>query len=173
VVAEPGPQFATAAYFNPGVYRAAGFLLARPDYWQWLPYLLCAALFLSGLLVWPVAAAQRRGAQPAERTPGFARWLAIMTGLIDVLFAAALVALMAQTYVRQPGLLVFGLPPEAAPLFVVPWVAAALVVVLVLLAVLAWVRGYWSVWGRVHFTLVVLAAAGFAWLVYQLGLMSL
>ena len=43
----------------------------------------------------------------------------------------------------------------------------------ILLALLAWVRGYWSVWGRVHFTLVVLAAAGFAWLVYQLGLMSL
>jgi pimeloyl-ACP methyl ester carboxylesterase len=166
VAAEPGPKFVTAAYFNPGVYRAAGWLLIRPDYSQWLPYLLCAALFLSGLLVWPAAA-------PAARAAGFARWLAIMTGLVDVLFAVALVALMAQTYTQQPRLLVFGLPREAAPLFVVPWLAAALAAILVFLTLLAWTRRYWSVPGRVHFTLVVLAAAGFAWLLYQLGLMSL
>ena len=96
-----------------------------------------------------------------------------MTGLIDALFAAALAWLIAQTYAQQPRLGIFGLPPEAAPLFVAPWVAVALAAILVFLALLACVRRYWSLWGRVHFTLVVLAAAGFAWLVYQLGLMSL
>jgi pimeloyl-ACP methyl ester carboxylesterase len=171
VAAEPAPQFATAAYFNPGVYRAAGWLLVRPDARQWLPYLLCAAVFLLGLLAWLVAAV-RHGAAPAARAAGYALWLAILTGLVDIVFAAALVGLIAQTYAQQPGLLIFGLPREAAPLFVAPWLAAVMGIILVLLALLAWLRRYWSVRGRVYFTLVALAAAGFAGLLFQLGLMS-
>ncbi|MEP7358658.1 MAG: hypothetical protein ABI847_15525, partial [Anaerolineales bacterium] len=141
-------------------------------YRQWLPFLACAVGLLSGLLVWPVAA-MRRGGRPAPRGAGFARWLAIMTGLVDLLFAAALVWLMLQTNQQQPGLLVFGLPPEAGPLFGAAWVALALAAVLVVMALLAWTRRYWSIGGRVHFTLVVVAAAGFAWLLVHWGLLSL
>jgi hypothetical protein len=76
-----------------------------------------------------------------------------------------------QVNVQQPGLLVFGLPPEAAPLFVLPWLAAALSVGLLGLAVWAWKARYWSLASRVHYTLIALAAAGFVWLLYSWGLM--
>ena len=172
VGSQPAPDFVTAAYLNPGIYPVAGWLLVKPNLEQWLPFLACAALFLSGLLIWPVAAVRQRR-EPGPSGAGFARWLASMAGLLDGLFAAALVWLMLQTYQAQPRLLVFGLPPEAAPLFVAPWAALVLAVALLAVALLAWQGRYWSIWGRLHFTLVAVAGAGFVWLLYRWGLIGL
>jgi hypothetical protein len=115
------------------------------------------------------AISQRRGKRPA----GFARWLATVNVLLDLLFAAAVVALIVITNQQQPGLLLFDLPPEAAPLFGAPWLAAVLTADRLWLTVLVWKDGYWSLVGRVHNTLVVAAAAGFIWLLYSWGLMGL
>jgi pimeloyl-ACP methyl ester carboxylesterase len=116
------PAFVTAAYLNSGIHRVAQSLVLHLDWAQALPFVLCAALFAPALPVWPPAALfQRR----VSRKAGFARWLAIITLLLDLQFAATLVALILLTNDQQPGLLLFGLPPEAAPLFGVPWVAAA------------------------------------------------
>jgi len=165
-----GPAFVTAAYLNPGVDRLAQSLVLHFDWRQALPFLACAALFATALLVWPPAALlQRRG----RRAAGFARWLATITVLLDLLFAAALVALILLASQQQPGLLVFGLPPEAAPLFAVPWIAMALTAGLVGFTLLAWKDGYWSLAGRLHFSLVAAAAVGFLWLLYAWGLLGL
>ncbi len=74
---------------------------------------------------------------------------------------------------QQPGLLVFGLPPEAAPLFWAPWLAVALTLGVLGMALWAWKDGFWSLLGRVHFTLVAAAAAGFIWLLASWGLLGL
>jgi hypothetical protein len=168
-LAASAPAYVTAAYLNPGVDRLAQGLVLHFDLVRALPFLACGLLFISALLVWPPAALfQRRG----RRAAGFARWLATITVLLDLLFAAALVALIVLTSEWQPGLLVFGLPPEAAPLFVVPWLALALTAGLVWFTFLAWKDGYWSLAGRVHFSLVVAGAAGFLWLLLQWGLLG-
>ena len=157
---------------NPGIHRLAAGLVLRFDLTQALPFLACGALFASALLVWPLAALfQRQGRD--RRRAGFARWLATLTVLLDLLFAAALVVLIVLTNQQQPGLLLFGLPPETAPLFAVPWVAMVLTAGLLWLTVLAWKDGYWSLAGRVHYTLVVAAAAGFIWLLYRWSLLGL
>jgi pimeloyl-ACP methyl ester carboxylesterase len=164
------PAYVTAAYINPGVDRLAQGLVLHFDLVPGLPFLACAVLFATALFVWPPAALlQPRG----RRAAGFARWLATVTLLLDLLFAAALVALIVLTSEQQPGLLVFGLPPKAAPLFVVPWIAVALTAGLVGFTFLAWKDGYWSLAGRVHFSLVAAAAAGFLWLLYYWGLLGL
>ncbi len=164
------PAFVTAAYLNPSIYRLAQGLVLHFDLAQALPFLVCAALFVTALLVWPPAALfQRR----VSRAAGFARWLATVTVLLNLLFAAAVVALILVTDAQQPGLLRFGLFPEAAPLFLVPWVAAILTAGLLWRSFLAWKDGYWSLTGRVHFTLVVAATAGFIWLLYSWGLLGL
>ena len=148
----------------------ASSLVLRFDLAQALPFLVCAAVFASALIVWPPAALfQRRG----RRAAGFARWLATITVLLDLLFSAAVVALIVLTSQQQPGLLRFGLPPEAAPLFWVPWLAAVLTVGVLWLAFLAWKDGFWSLAGRVHFTLVAVGAAGFIWLLVNWGLLGL
>ena len=168
-ISAPAPAFVKAAYLNPGIDRLAQNLVLRFDLKQALPFLACAALLATGLVVWPLAALfQPRG----PRAAGFARWLAIVTMLLDLLFAAALVALILLTNQQQPDLLVFGLPPEVAPLFLVPWIAVALTAVLVWFTFLAWKDGYWSLAGRVHFSLVVAAAAGFLWLLFQWSLLG-
>jgi pimeloyl-ACP methyl ester carboxylesterase len=159
--------YVTAAYLNPGVDRLDQGLLERFDLAASLPFLACGLLFVTALAVWPPAALfQKRG----PRAAGFARWLATLTILLEGLFAAGLAALIFLTRQQQPGLLVFGLPPEAAPLFVVPWIGLALTAGLLWFTVLAWKDGYWSLPGRVHFSLVVAAIAGFLWLLYQWGL---
>lgn len=173
LVCDPGSNtaaFVTAAYLNPGIDRVAQRLVLHFDLAQALPFVVCAALFATALLVWPATALfQQRGSRKA----GFARWLAFVTLLLDLLFAAALVALIVFTDDQQPGLLLFGLPPEAAPLFAVPWVAAAFTMALLWLALLAWKDDDWSPASRVHYTLVVGAAAGYIWLLYSWGLMGL
>lgn len=143
--------------------------MLRFDPVQAAPFLACAALFACAVLIWPPAALFPTARQADGR---FARWLATVTVLLDLLFAAAVVALIVITN-QQPGLLLFGLPPEAAPLFEAPRVAAVLTAGRLWLTLLAWKDGYWSLAGRVHYRLVVAAAAGFIWLLYSWGLMGL
>jgi hypothetical protein len=140
------------------------------DWYRALPFLACAAVFASALIVWPPAALfQRRG----RRRAGFARWLATITILLDLLFAGGVVALIWVTGQQQPGLLVFGLPPEAAPLFWVPWLAGVFTAGVLWLGFLAWKDGDWSLAGRIHFTLVAAAAVGFIVLLASWGLLGL
>ena len=163
-------SFVTEAYLHPGLERLAAGLTQRFNWFAALPFLACAAVFVSALLAWPLATLfQRRG----RRLAGFARWLATLTVLLDLLFAGAVAALVWVTSQQQPGLLRFGLPPEAAPLFWVPWVAVALTAGVLWLAFLAWKDGFWSMAGRIHFTLVAVAAAGFIWLLVSWGLLGL
>jgi pimeloyl-ACP methyl ester carboxylesterase/uncharacterized membrane protein YhdT len=161
------PAFVTAAYLNPGIPRVAQQLVQRFDTQQALPFLVCLGVFVTALLAWPVAALFRHS---GSRMAGLARWLATVTLLLDLLFAGALIALVVVINQQQPELLLFGLRPEAAPLLAVPWVAGALTVGVLGLTLLAWKDGYWSLAGRVHYTLVAAAAAGFIGLVYAWGL---
>jgi pimeloyl-ACP methyl ester carboxylesterase len=162
--------YVTAAYLNPGIQRLSHSLVLHFDWYRALPFLACAAVFASALIVWPPAALfQRRG----RRRAGFARWLATITILLDLLFAGGVVALIWVTGQQQPGLLVFGLPPEAAPLFWVPWLAGAFTAGVLWLGFLAWKDGDWSLAGRIHFTLVAAAAVGFIVLLASWGLLGL
>lgn len=60
-------------------------------------------------------------------------------------------------------MLAFGLPAKAAPLFLIPLLTTALTVGLLVFAVLTWGNGGWSTVGRVHYSLVTLAALAFVW----------
>ncbi len=163
-------SFVIGAYLRPGMARLASSLVLGFNWFAALPFLACAVVFASALIVWPPAALfQRRG----SRLAGFARWLATITMLLDLLFAGAVAALIWLASQQQPGLLRFGLPAEAAPLFWVPWVAAVLTTGVLWLAFLAWKDGFWSLAGRIHFTLVALGAASFIWLLVSWGMLGL
>ncbi len=165
-----GPAFVTRVYINPGVYRLASRLLLLGDWPQAVPFVVCALLFLSAVLYWPIdmlrALRQRR-----PRAAWAARWLAALVATLHLAFLALLLILIVNTSTSQPYLLLFGLPPEAAPLFVVPWVAGALSLGLLLLAWPVWRERYWSLAGRLHYTLVTGAAFAFVWLLLDWGLL--
>ncbi|RPI35060.1 MAG: class A beta-lactamase-related serine hydrolase [Chloroflexota bacterium] len=58
---------------------------------------------------------------------------------------------------------IFGLPPILNALMYVPWLAAVLTLALAAFTVLAWLRGYWTLTGRIAYTLLALVAVVHTW----------
>jgi uncharacterized membrane protein YhhN len=58
---------------------------------------------------------------------------------------------------------VYGVPLDINFLMVIPIVVAGVAAAVMVWTVLAWKDKYWSLWGRVHFTVVMLALAEFLW----------
>jgi CubicO group peptidase (beta-lactamase class C family) len=118
--------------------------------------------FLS-VLAWPVAALIRRLRRRQTHDPRLARlarWLAVVVGILNLLFVVGLAAVLTQ------GLSGGGPYPPSwfVALLAIPILTAALTVVLLVLAVMAWKNRYWSLAGRLHYSLVTLAALAFVWL---------
>jgi pimeloyl-ACP methyl ester carboxylesterase len=164
------PAFVTRAYLNPGVPRLVSRWLAG-DWGRAVPFAVCALLFVSAVLYWPIDMF-RSLRQRGPRVAWAARWLAALVATLHLTFMALLLIFILNTSQSQPYLLLFGLPPEAAPLFGLPWLAGALSLGLVLLAVPVWRAGYWSLAGRLHYTLVTVAALAFVWLLLNWGMLQ-
>jgi hypothetical protein len=58
---------------------------------------------------------------------------------------------------------VFGLSPWARAIFLLPLLIACLAVGMIGFTILAWARRWWSLPGRVHYTLVTLAGLALTW----------
>jgi CubicO group peptidase (beta-lactamase class C family) len=119
----------------------------------------CLALFLSAIFIWPVGwFLGRRRERP--RDPFLARLTRLCAwclGLLNVVFVVALMRFF------DPLGALFGLSAGLKAALVIPIITTVLAVVVVVLAVVAWVKKFWRVPGRVHYTLVALAAAAFVW----------
>jgi pimeloyl-ACP methyl ester carboxylesterase len=159
-----GPAFVTGLALNRGVYEfAAGFLLG-PEPGQLALLGFCLLLFLSAVIGWPLAYLidRRRGKVAKGSNAGrAARWLGWVVAALNLSFFVALVTWIVRLSSAEPYVLLFGLPSGGAILFVLPLLAAVLTVGLWVFAVVAWMRGYWSPAGRVHYSLVALAALEF------------
>jgi hypothetical protein len=77
------------------------------------------------------------------------------------------------TSMEQEYLLLFGLPSNAAPLFVIPWISALLGIALLLLCVLAWDKHSGSMVARLYYTVVAVAVIGFVGILGAWGLLGL
>jgi CubicO group peptidase (beta-lactamase class C family) len=134
---------------------------------------LIVLLLVSFLLVlaWPVAALIRRLRKRQTHDSRLARlagWVAIVVGILNLLFVVGFAALLMQ------GLSGGGPYPPSwfVALLVIPILTAVLSIVLLVLAVLAWKDRYWSLVGRLHFSLVTMAAVAFVWLVNYWNLLG-
>jgi CubicO group peptidase (beta-lactamase class C family) len=136
-------------------YRAASFhrvLLA-----------VCLAFFLSAIFTWPVSWFLGRRRQ-RTRDPVLARLARLCAWCLSLLNVVFVVAVM--RFFDPVGVL-FDLSTGLKAALVIPIITTVLAVAVVVLAVVAWVKGFWRVPGRVHYTLVALAAAAFVlWLNY-------
>ncbi len=122
---------------------------------------LCLLMFLSMLIVSPIAGWVNRKLQ--VKTPTFARagvWLAVITSLLGLIFVIAFMSAVMDFEV------VYGLPSYFSVVRFAPWLIIVLVIGMGICTVLSWLRRYWGIARRVHFSLVTLASVafvGWAW----------
>ena len=163
----------------PGVYRTQLDIGEAPRSIPTLVVLLaCVLVFVVEILYLFVAGIVRlvrRGAWPVptERLSRLAHPLAGLVAVLNTGSVVALGVLLSTLDTTDPLVLYFGLPAGYAPLVLVPVLAAMLTVALVVLAVLAWVRRYWTVPKRVLLSAVTLAAVVLAGLMAYWGLLRL
>jgi len=109
---------------------------------------ICLPLFLLTPVFWSVSALRhpsRGAARLAQRTRAAAGTLCV----VNLLFLAGMVVVVANG--RE---LFFGITPLARAVLLLPLLSAMLTGITLFLAVLAWRRGYWSLWRRLHYSLL-------------------
>ncbi len=119
---------------------------------------ICVLLFLSVIIWAPVSFWMRRHFR--EHNPYPVRLASWCAGILSVLSLAFLIGFIALFTNPETAL---GLPPWAQYLFLLPWIIAVLMISMVVFTILAWMRRYFSIPGRIHYTLVMLAALAFIW----------
>ena len=118
-------------------------------------------IFLS-TLAWPVAALFRRlRKRPAQFTQRErqARALAASVVVLNLIFLIGLAVRLGQAFTGAFN----ATPTYFVILLVIPLLTAVLTIGLLVFTLLAWKEGYWSTMGRVHYTLITLAALAFTW----------
>lgn len=116
---------------------------------------------LSALLIWPVVWLLRRiRGSTRNRSAEEVRavWFAAATSLFGILVFPLSTYAMGRTAMTNYRVLAVGVLDGFGWVFVLPWVLAALTLTLAGVAVMAWRRGYWERWMRVHYTVVAVSA---------------
>ncbi|RJP23077.1 MAG: class A beta-lactamase-related serine hydrolase [Candidatus Abyssobacteria bacterium SURF_5] len=117
-------------------------------------------VFLSACIAWPLRAlVSRVRGRPDAGTRGnrIARLLAGFASALHVAFVLGFILIMP----KAMGELYHGVPPVLIALLCVPILAAILTAGAMVFAIPAWKHGYWSVAGRLHYTLVLIGAVVF------------
>jgi CubicO group peptidase (beta-lactamase class C family) len=117
-------------------------------------------LFLS-TLVWPIRALFRllcKREKKKEDAPRSARWLSGMMGILYLFFLFGLVIVFSNIIE-----FFYGVPHLFKVILVFPLLSTVLTIGVLIFTFLAWKNKYWSVCGRLHYTLVALASLAFLW----------
>lgn len=121
----------------------------------------CIVMFLSAALGWPLGAISRRLSyedQDRKKFPAFPKWIAGLMSWLFLIFIFGMVGVMSN-YME----LMFGVPPMLKTLSVLTMIAVILTVGVLLSLILIWGRKFWTVYGRIHYTVLFLAACAFIW----------
>jgi len=128
-------------------------------------YLLVGLLlvFLSMVMIWPLAGLVRRLRKKTAATQPLAAWarrIALWTSGLNLIYFVGLFVAVMTLY---PSAFANGAPPAIVALYCLPLLSAALALAMLVFAVLAWKNRYWSFIGRMHYSLVASAALVFIW----------
>ena len=140
----------TTAYIKSPWYAEPGFNFILPG--------ICVLLFLSVIIWAPIGFWITRHFR--EQRPYLVRLASLCSGALSALGLAFLIGFI--VLVTNPETFL-GLPSWAQYLFLLPWIIAVLAIGMVFFTILIWMRRYLSIPGRIHYTLVMLAALAFIW----------
>jgi len=113
-------------------------------------------IFFSPFLVWPVGkliAKIRRRETTATKGSRRARGLALLVSGLNLIFS--------MTLLFGIGDLTLGVSPVVQVALIIPIVTALLTFLMLGMAIVAWAKGYWSIWGRAYYMVLTLAAVVF------------
>lgn len=130
-------------------------------------------LFVSAVIGWPLAYLATRGRLIAGRPATIASRAASGVGWLGSAVLLASFAATSYAYLVQNREIVFGLTPLMTNLLRFAPVCLGLAAAMLVLSVLAWAKSYWRLSGRIHFSLVALAAVAFAWQLHYWNLLPL
>jgi hypothetical protein len=142
-VAEMPPAlFVTEVHLNRGVFRAAQALLIDRDLLHVGVVGASGLVFLTVLVGWPYVIARRvrrrrAGGRGDARSPAWVAWppgLAYAVSAVNLVLIAGFAWFVWQAIGSVPAILLFGLPPAAAPLFGLALVSVLLAPVVLLAA---------------------------------------
>lgn len=114
-------------------------------------------VFLSPLILWPIVSLVQRIRKRAPSATAASKWARWLAGIVSGLNFIFLVGLLL-TFGEE---LVFGVTPIVLGLLTVPIITSLLTLAVLVMAFLVWKDGYWSIMGRVHYSLITLAALVF------------
>jgi len=126
--------------------------------WLWLSGLG----LLSAWLLWPFITLLRwlnnRPTKPSPLPATLLRGLALFTGLLSGLWLVGMVVVLGYTFYVDLNMALVGVPYLTAPLFILPLILLFLTFSMVGGCLISWLMGYWSIWGRLYYTMLTLLA---------------
>ncbi|WP_052959073.1 serine hydrolase domain-containing protein [Methanoculleus sediminis] len=121
------------------------------------------------VLVWPIMAVFRRvyGVTGDERDTALSAYVRLVAGAASLLFVvfvlALLPAVMGDMALIESYMFGQTIPLVLSAVMTVPVIAVLLSAVAAAFAILVWRRRYWSVWHRVHYSIVVIGLFMLSW----------
>ena len=147
-------EFGEFALIKLKAYQTPGFHM--------LLIVILIILFLTAVLGWPLGMLSRKLLQrpPVGRpAPRAARWFAGGMCVLFLLLILGVLFLMSNTDQIE-----YGVPVLLKVVLVFPIVGAVLGIGVLIFAFLAWTNKYWTVYGRLHYSLILLSGLVFLWL---------
>jgi len=121
---------------------------------------ICAILFLS-TLGWPASSISKLLCRSKREVPGAPGLVRVIAGGMSALYIIFLIGmfLTVSDYME----LIFGVPPFLKILLILPMLSVLLTIGALFFVYVGWKNKYWTICGRAHYTLVVLASLVFLW----------
>ncbi len=171
------PDFIAASSLTVPIFGA----IATSPSWRHLAQFTILIMGLLGLLsawiIWPITIIihwiQHKRLPNPPLGARLLRPVVLAAGFFGLVFIGGLIG--AAFYLIASGdlsMLFVGLPSVATPLFFMPPLFLILLVVMVIGTILAWVSNYWSIWGRLYYTILTICAIGYVVILLQWGLIG-
>ncbi|MBN1310932.1 MAG: hypothetical protein JXB30_05875, partial [Anaerolineae bacterium] len=161
-------------YVTPAIYRMNAELLGQPSYFHRGILALVLLFFIGEILLLPgnLLRAVRRKGKSSPTLAWVARGLGVAVAVLGLVFWVGLLLAVRRTLQTDFFMVGFGLPASDGWLFAIPYLEILLTVGLFVLLLLVWKHGYWTLVGRVQYTLLTLAALAFGFFNIYWGLMG-
>ena len=125
---------------------------------------LCLAVLLSGVVVFPllwlIRVVRRKPGRPTPFAAHLAPWTAAIDAGLLLVFLISFVVVVIMMISKEDTRYMFGIPNNAAILMALPLLLVPVTLAMGAFSVSGWAGKYWSIWRRIYYSLVTLAAVG-------------